>query len=273
MAEEPRYCQGDDGLIVERVGVWVEKKHKILRDYVFAAGGARQKYSQRAYIDVFCGPGRAQVRSTGQFVDGSSLVAFKAAQDSAAEFTSIEISDARSDLVDANKARLEKLRAPVRIAPGPAVNSVKEIVARLDPYGLHLAFLDPHNLGTLSMSLFAELAKLKRVDCLVHVSVADLQRNADRYSSADYDQFDEFAPGWRSKVGTDMNKQAFRSAIVNYWSDEVERLGLPRAEHCELVTASKDQRLYWLILLARHNLAHALWSRISSEAQAPKFDF
>jgi hypothetical protein len=50
-------------------------------------------------------------------------------------------------------------------------------------YGLHFALLDPHNLGALSFSIIEQLAKLKHVDILVHVSVSDLQRNVDLYSS------------------------------------------------------------------------------------------
>ena len=46
-----------------------------------------------------------------------------------------------------------------------------KIVQGLDRHGLHLAFLDPHNLGTLSFDLFAELAKLKRIDVIAHVSL------------------------------------------------------------------------------------------------------
>jgi three-Cys-motif partner protein len=128
-------------------------------------------------------------------------------------------------------------------------------------------------LGTLSFTLFQQLARLKYVDVLVHVSVADLQRNTGRYSAEDHDQFDEFAPGWRDEIGTDMNNQALRREILKYWTKKIEALGLPRAEHCELVTGSRDQRLYWLIFLARHQLARKLWTAISSEAAAPTFDF
>jgi hypothetical protein len=80
-----------------------------------------------------------------------------------------------------------------------------KIVESLDPYGLHLAFLDAQDLGTLSFDLFEQLAKLKRIDVIAHVSLSDLQRNADRYTHEAHDQFDEFAPGWRDKVSTDMN--------------------------------------------------------------------
>jgi hypothetical protein len=59
-----RYTQGDDGLIAEKVGSWAVDKLKIVTDYVYASGGARQKYAGTgaAYIDPFCGPGRSLIR-------------------------------------------------------------------------------------------------------------------------------------------------------------------------------------------------------------------
>jgi three-Cys-motif partner protein len=273
MAEQ--YCTGDDGLVVERVGPWAEQKHKILADYVYAAGGARSKFIRNgsAYIDVFCGPGRSLIRTTHEYIDGSPIAAFKSGKASPCPFTSIEISDTKPKLLSAAESRLNLLGAPVRVAEGPAKRAVTEIVNRLNPNGLHFAFLDPHNLGTLSFSLFEQLARLNYVDVIVHVSVADLRRNAGLYSAEDYDQFDEFAPGWRSKIGTDMNNQALRRALLKYWTERIELLGLPRAEHCELFTGPKGQRLYWLIFLARHGLARKLWKAISSEAKAPTFEF
>ena len=273
MAEQ--YCTGDDGLVVERVGPWAKQKHKILADYVYAAGGARTKFFHNgsAYIDVFCGPGRSRIRTTGEYIDGSPIVALKSGKASPCPFTSIEISDTNQNLLSAAECRLYRLQAPVRVAKGPAQQAVTEIVDRLNPNGLHFAFLDPHNLGTLSFSLFQQLARLRHVDVIVHVSVADLQRNTTLYSAEDYDQFDEFAPGWRSKIGTNMNNQALRRALLKYWTEHIEALGLPRAEHCELFTGPQGQRLYWLIFLARHGLARKLWKAISSEAKAPTFEF
>jgi three-Cys-motif partner protein len=268
-----RYTQGDDGLIVEKVGSWAVDKLKILTDYVYASGGARKNFSRpgTAFIDVFCGPGRSLIRGTKQFIDGSPVAAFKRALESPGRFTSINISDADDDLLAATEKRLSALSAPVRPVTGPASVAMPRIVQSVDPYGLHLAFLDPHNLGTLSFDLFEQLARFKHVDVIAHVSLSDLQRNADRYTSGAHDEFDKFAPGWRDKVGTDMNQEALRQSIIQYWSDKVAELGLPRARHCELITGDHGQRLYWLILLAKHDLAHQLWEKISSVAKAPKF--
>jgi three-Cys-motif partner protein len=166
--------------------------------------------------------------------------------------------------------RLIAVDAPVRRFAGPARVATPKIVQSLDRHGLHLAFLDPYNLGTLSFDLFVELAKLKRIDVIAHVSLHDLQRNADRYTSEAHDEFDKFAPGWREKVGTNMNQETLRAALIQYWS---VALDLPRARHWELIKGDHGQRLYWLILLARNDLAHDLWERISSAAKAPTFDF
>ena len=162
---------------------------------------------------------------------------------------------------------------PFRATAGPASSAMPEIVRQLNSSGLHFAFLDPHNLGTLSFDLFMSLAKLKRIDIIVHVSLSDLQRNADRYTSVAHDQFDRFAPGWRDHIRTDVNQNSLRAAILQYWSDRVMALGLPRAEHCELIKGTQNQRLYWLAFLSKHDLAHTLWSKISSSAKAPDFDF
>jgi three-Cys-motif partner protein len=219
-----QYVTGDDGLAVEKVGTWAKRKHKILTDYAFAAGGPRTRFCKNcaAYIDVFCGPGRSLIRTTGEYIDGSAIAAFKSGLQSPCLFTSIEISDAAPKLLAAAEQRLTKLQAPVRTASGPARQAIVKIVDRLNPNGLHFAFLDPHNLGSLSFSLFRQLARLKYVDVLVHVSVADLRRNAGLYTDEDYDQFDEFAPDWRSKIGTNMNNHALRGALLKYWTSEIE---------------------------------------------------
>ncbi|HEX3101230.1 MAG TPA: three-Cys-motif partner protein TcmP [Pyrinomonadaceae bacterium] len=272
---EPRYVPGDDGLLVERVGNWVIDKHKILADYVQAAGAARRKFLRNspAFIDVFSGPGRSQIRDTDRFVDGSSIVTFKQGNKSVAAFSSIEISDGDDDLLKACETRLERLDAPANATQGPATVAMKSIVAKLNPYGLHFAFLDPHNLGALSFSLFESMAPLRHIDVLVHVSLQDLRRNVDRYSSEAHEEFDVFAPGWRTEIDIDQHTKPLRAAIIKYWSSKVEALGLPRAEHCEIIIGDQGQHLYWLMLLSKSDFAHKLWHEITSAYKQPKFSF
>jgi three-Cys-motif partner protein len=93
---DQHYSPDEGGVIVENVGPWAIDKLRIVTDYVQASGAARRRYLTvgAAYIDVFCGPGRSRIRTTGQFIDGSPVAAFKKARDSLAAFTSVNISDA-----------------------------------------------------------------------------------------------------------------------------------------------------------------------------------
>jgi three-Cys-motif partner protein len=266
------YFQDDNGLWVERVGPWAKEKQKIITDYVQIASATRQKYKHCSFIDVFCGPGQSQIRESNELIDGSPITAYKRGCASH-PFSSVHISDADEDLLLSAETRLRDAGAPVVATKGPASVALPRIVDQLSNSGLHLALLDPHNLGTLSFDLFECLSKLQRIDILVHVSLSDLQRNVDRYTSTAHEQFDRFAPGWRHHVNTDKNQAALRATIMDYWTSQVMALGLPRARHCELIRGTKGQRLYWLIFLAKHKLAHAFWKKISSISKAPTFDF
>jgi three-Cys-motif partner protein len=90
-----RYVIGDDGLVVEKVGPWAKDKLEIVGHYVQISGATRRKYRENrpAFIDVFCGPARSLVRSTGEYIDGSPVTAFKQGKRSVEGFATIEISD------------------------------------------------------------------------------------------------------------------------------------------------------------------------------------
>src|SRR5439155_18147800 len=101
----------------------------------------------------FCGSGRSLVRGTTTFIDGSPVAAFKRALQSPGRFTSINISDDDEAFLAVATKSLTALSAPVRPVAGPASATIPSIIQSLDPYGLHLAFLDPYNLGALSFDL------------------------------------------------------------------------------------------------------------------------
>jgi three-Cys-motif partner protein len=267
-----QYWQDEGGLWVENVGPWAKEKQKILTDYVQICSGTRKKYTHCGFIDVFSGPGKSRKRTSGELIDGSAVAAFRQAL-GASPFSQIYVSDADDELLKSATHRLKLLGANVISIDGPASAALPAIMQTIDRFGLHLALLDPHNLGTLSFDLFETLAKLKHIDVIVHVSLGDLQRNVDRYTSEDYQQFDRFAPDWRKHVRTDVNQASLRAAILEYWTDKVAELGLPRAKHCELIRGTQSQRLYWLMLLAKHDLAHSFWTKITSVAKSPGFDF
>jgi three-Cys-motif partner protein len=269
-----------DGLVASEVGEWAPEKHARLQRYIEIACKARALYAPppawrggASYIELFSGSGRSVIRDTKRFIDGSPLVAYKAAaQASGVPFTEIHL----NDLVPANSAAVEKrIRAlggvPICYNDQAGV-AVDKIVAAVNPNGLHFAFLDPYNLEGLSFDIIRKLSKLKRVDMLIHVSVQDLRRNLDDYSKPG-GVFDSFAPGWHGQVDPKQAINPFRAALMEYWLGEIRKLGTMPAKGVELIVGSKRQRLYWLVFVSAHDLAQKLWEAIRDPMKQTSMDF
>lgn len=267
---------GADGLPIDEVGAWARDKHERLRQYVDITREARRKFVDgtggATYIDLYCGSGTALVRDPGETIDGSPLVAFKTARDGGVPFSEIYIADESEELCRAAQQRLSAAGAKVTAVVGKAHETVLKIVPQLNPSGLHFAFLDPFSLQDLPFSVLEALSRLKRVDVLIHVSAQDLQRNLHSYVRVGDSRLESFVPGWRNIVDTARPQNVVRAAILEYWAKKIEALGLPAAKGVELITGKeRNQRLYWLVLAARHELARQLWSKIRSPMRQGDF--
>lgn len=269
---------GDDGLPAEEVGVWAKEKHDYLCRYIDISRGTRAKYlgpgkAGATYIDLFCGPGRCKVRGTDEWIDGGAVAAWKKSQEGSAPFTQVFIGDLDTQRREAAVTRLRQLGAPVEEINGAAASAVQQVIARLNAYGLHFAFLDPFNLEALDFGIINSLSKLKRIDMLVHVNQMDLQRNLVSNVTSEESAFDTFAPGWRNKVSVVRGQHEIRQSVFQYWRDQVASLGVWPSADMKLITGSKNQPLYWLLLAAKHDLAHKFWATASNVEGQGKLDF
>jgi three-Cys-motif partner protein len=265
MASAAPLIQGDDGLPAEEDGAWAIEKHNYLGRYLDISRGARQKFlgprkAGATFIDLFCGTGRARIRETGQWIDGSAIAAWKIAEAGNARFSQILVSDIEGKRRKACVERLRRLGACVRELGGPAIEAAEEVISVVHPHGLHFAFLDPYNLAELDFSIIKTLSQLKRIDMLIHVSAMDFQRNLGRNIGSIGSVFDIFAPGWREVVDLNSSKVAIRHKVFEYWRGLVAQLGTGPANDVTLITGRKNQRLYWLLLAAKHKLARKFWS-------------
>lgn len=256
--------EGDDGLPAEDVGPWAKEKHTYLCRYVDVSRGARLKFigpgkAGATYIDLFCGPGRARVGSS-EFIDGSCVAAWKKSVEGGAPFSRVLIADLDQKRLEAASVRLQRAGAPVEVFYGRAVDTVGTIVNRTSEYGLHFAFLDPFNLGDLDFRIFQILAKRKRMDVIAHLSKMDLQRNLGRNIAADHSAFDAFAPGWRDIITVDQTQRGIRAEFIDHWRNIVSKVGFSASTEMKLLKGSREQHLYWLLLLASHDLAHRFWN-------------
>jgi three-Cys-motif partner protein len=257
----------NDRLIVDEVGPWVSEKHDRLKKYIDAYRSVRALYlppkgtGGAGYIELFSGPGRSQIKGTDTFVDGSPIVAYKAAQRSRTHFSEIHLNDIDSQKASALKQRITALGGAVCIYSKPAEVAVDEIVDALNPWGLHFAFLDPYKLEVLPFSIIRKLATVRKMDMLIHVSVFDLQRNLRRYV-ADGKVLDSFMPGWSGSVDVNRPDHGLRTELLDYWLGEIRKLGASPAEGIELVSGPGGQRLYWLVFVSAHPLGRKLWEDI-----------
>lgn len=260
---------GDDGLPAEDVGPWAQEKHDSLCRYVDISRGVRQKFlgpgrAGATYIDLFCGPGRARIRN-GEFIDGSCVAAWRKSVAGGAPFSQVLIADLDQKRLDAATARLRNAGAPVVPFHGPAVQTVGSILRRLEPHGLHFAFLDPFSLGALDFRIFQTLSQRKRMDVLVHLSKMDLQRNLGRNIASATSALDAFAPGWRNVVTVEQTQRGIRNELIEYWKELVAKVGFSASPQMQLLKGTREQHLYWLLLLAGHDMALRFWKAAANK--------
>ncbi len=263
----------DENLITE-VGPWAEEKHERLRRYIDASRKTRLKYIDRAgatYIDLFCGTGRARIRGTNRIIDGSAVTAYKKSLECGVPFNSIHIGDMDPDKLSDCASHLRELGATVFTYLGPAAVTAQQAVDAVDPYGLNLAFIDPFNIETLHIDIFKALAQLKRIDIIAHFSAMDTQRNIMKWRTADDSPLDKAAPGWREATKDIQAGNSLRNMALEYWKEQIKALGIYPSDREELITGSKSQPLYWLVFIAKHNLADYFWNEIRNLGQRDLF--
>ena len=222
----------DDGLPVSEVGEWASEKHDRLERYVDIARGVRKQFVDGAgatYLDLYSGPGRSLTKA-GELIHGSPLVAALKAREGGASFNRIPLCDSNPEFLRAAEARLVRESFQPEKFEGRAEDAIDTIVASLNRYALHFAFLDPFNLGDLPFSIIQKLAGFNRMDMLIHLSVQDLNRNLRLYMDQDGGPLDRLAPGWRDHVNPKDSDKKVRAAIFNHWLSLIRALDMKPSE-------------------------------------------
>jgi three-Cys-motif partner protein len=247
------------------VGPWVrEQKHQYLAKWIEGTREMRRRWPERVYLDLFCGPGRMQVRNESGTRHGGAAIAWLHSQRGGAAFTRCIVGELLGERVDACTARLLALSAPVMALKGPAADTADAAARLVPPGALTLAYLDPYNLGYLSWSIIERLAQLQNVDFAVHWSTADLTRNVRLDYQRQGQRFDQVAPGWRDRVDVealirgDADQQFF-----DYWCGLVGSLGFTISERIPLVRSERNAPLYHLVFFSRHPSPIRVWSDVA----------
>lgn len=271
-----------DGYRRQIVGDWVHDKHARLTRYVGISRAVRNKFtgsfgSEATLIDLYCGPGKIRTRDANEVLDGSAVAAWNEAAKLKAPFSRVFVADLDEENVEASRVRLQAIGARVEAEVGPAAETVRRIVPKLNPHGLHFAFLDPFDLKSLPFEIIETLARVQRIDLLIHVSTATLRRNIGRWlDRSDQTSLDVFAPGWRDVIDPSGKREIeIRGLYLRYWCDLVGRLGLKIShETFAHIRGPKNAPLYVLAFAARNPKAVEFWNklRISEPHHQASFD-
>lgn len=277
MSSKPKFVNDpSDGKPALVVGDWALDKIARVARYIDCARAARRKFSSFSscsFIDAFSGPGRLFLREAQSYSDGSPLAAWNISKMKGVPLDLVAVADLDPNSVAVCEGRLKSLGAPVKSFVGPADQTIPEISRILDRKGLHLAFLDPFNLGALTFDLIEKLSNMRHVDFLIHFSTYDSKLNLIDYIRDNDPRLDRIAPGWHSSVDTNQSPKSIRYAFLKHWISKVQSLGFKCGDDLPAVKNAQGQDLYRLVFFSRNNFALHCWKEASGLSRQIGFQF
>lgn len=216
------------------------------------------------YVDLFSGPGVCEIRGTGERFPGSPLIAAQSPK----PFRTILLCEKDPDLAKACDSRLASIinRDRFAVFNGDCNEMIDQMVARIPPGALVLAFLDPTGLH-LWFETVRKLAGHGPVDLLVLFPDAiDILRNEKHLyfdqPESNLDQVLGEGANWREKVVNleSSDIAARRRLYAEIYKSQLEsRASYSHFE--EEVIRGPQGPLYRLIYATKHHRGADFWRK------------
>ena len=281
-------CQiyGADRLPVQCVGRWVEDKFFFLERYLDASREARRKFADKSnavFIDLFSGPGKCIIKDKKREIDSGGIRAFKMDKAPFSEYFYFDI--CRTN-VEALKKRTGT-NPKCHVKCGDSNILVEELVEELlkQRYRYHFAFIDPFGPDGLKFETLRTLARLDRMDMLIHFPIGAIKRNLRTWLKHGNSILDNFlgTDAWRIKIRNLSSDKIFK-ALIDVFKEQLKSIGYPEEglimDSTEGIYAGlptvpvkniKEVELYVLILASKHPLGQRIWnSVIKTDPQGQK---
>ncbi|MBF0556241.1 MAG: three-Cys-motif partner protein TcmP [Nitrospirae bacterium] len=162
---------------------------------------------------------------------------------------------------------------------GDSNELVKMLVPKLlrKSYRYHFAFVDPFGPDGLKFNTLRELAKLDRMDMLIHFPIGAIKRNLKTWEKSGGTILDEFlgTDSWRPKI-KGLNSDKIFKPLVDIFTYQLQSIGYPE-EGLKLASSkaglyagistvpsrnTKNVNLYVLILASKHQLGQKIWNSV-----------
>lgn len=282
----------NDGLTTRPSGLWAKDKLFYLEKYIdtFEISMRKKPWRRRIFIDLFSGPGKCMVEGTREFLLGSPLLALTTEH----PFTDYYFVDMDNENINSLRTRsiaTEVQQEKINCWAGDANKKVFDIVSAIQKIdsefippawpSLNLAFLDPEGLE-LEWNTVEQLAKVKRMDLIIHYSQQGIKRMADRaFESPKEWNIDRFFGDqeWR-KIYAACKDDAtgIHRPLIDYYKSKLIKLGYSEVKDDEevwsepLMKNSKNAPLYRLLFASKSPLGVKFWkdvTKISANGQMP----
>ncbi len=251
-----------DGWPIRPSGVWIDKKHFYLRRYMeIFTKGMGKKWSM-TYIDLFAGPGRCVIESSGAEKDGSPLI-------------SLEYGFSKYIFIEKNHNDLEALKK--RSQHSPKHSSIEfipgdcnEVIGKVHPSDLSLAFIDPTGID-VHFETVKTLTANRRVDILMNIQLGmDIKRNFVRYKkegdSSDLGLF----------LGGDVPWEKIHTAreAVNFYKQRIRGLGYSTVEFKDITvrTHKTNVPMYFLFFASKNPRGLDFWKKITKKDESGQME-
>jgi len=282
--ERGTLVQASDGLPARCVGPWSADKLYYIENYLNIVSVAmKNKFRNRAYIDLFAGPGLCVVDEDSREIKGSPLISLSVPH----QFTQYHFVEADNRTMAALKERVARFapQTAVKYYSGDANVLIPELVKNLpsSSQSLSVAFIDPTGLDFRFESLRL-LTQGRKVDLIyLFPEGMDIKRNLDTYLGQSRSPLDEAlgTDEWRPRalarrgiqiVGEDQHWDEVGRPIVEVFRKQLRALDYVDVKlGSEIVVRNRrNAPLYYLVFASKHELGHKFWDdirKISSTGQ------
>jgi three-Cys-motif partner protein len=270
----------DDGLPTREFNRWTVEKVDYLRRYIymFEVSMKNMKWRRRSFIDLFAGTGKFKVEGISDYYLGSSLTALTAE----IPFTHYYFADNNADNIEILKKRTSSLPFQKKFMIGNANEIVQEIVDELlavdKEYirgiwpSLNLAFLDPDGLE-LEWNTVATLAKVNRMDLIIHYSQGGLTRNLSKFFEFRGETLiDRFFGDteWRKIYVSHRDKtEGVHRYLIDHYKEKLQDLGYKEIKEEgwtePLMRNRRHAPLYRLLFASKHERGNEFWKIVAQK--------
>ena len=283
----------NDGLPAREFSEWSKEKVFFFNKYINTVGTAMRNRSwrRRNYIELFSGSGKCKIKNKNEYFLGSPLIALTIEH----PFTNYYFVEQDINFIQTLEKRCSDIKNSqicIQFINNDANKAVRRITDEIDKIdkkfilgkwsSYNLAFLDPNGLE-LEWKTVEELAKIRRMDLIIHYSQFGITRNATKdIDSIHETSIDKFFGDreWREIYKKHRNDSTgiHRHLIDHYQSKlqslgyvvELKEFGVTNTE--PLMKNSLNAPLYRLIFASKHTLGLKIWrdiTKIGADGQIP----